>query len=107
MTRAEAGKESTARVRGSFRRWKDLVQPSQGRKSQAEAKGERSSGMPRPTAVRVGSETGVALGVGVQELFVSAKERESGQDVVAHEESVDESGFPGLVPSLQDLEGQE
>ena len=107
MTRAEAERESTAGVLGRFRRWKDLIRLSQSRESEADSTAEGSLGMRRPSAVRVGSEIGVALGVGVQELFVSAKECESGQDVVAHEESVDESGFPGLVPSLQDLEGQE
>jgi len=57
--------------------------------------------MRRPKAVRVASEVFVALGVRVQQVLEPSQKREPDQDVVAHEETVDESGLASLIPSLE------
>ena len=57
--------------------------------------------MRRPKAVRLASEVFVALGVRVQQVLEPSQKREPDQDVVAHEETVDESGLASLIPSLE------
>jgi len=57
--------------------------------------------MRRPKAVRVASEVFVALGVRVQQVLEPAQQGEPDQDVLAHEETVDESRLASLIPSLE------